>query len=774
MADPPPLAHSAPDSDSDPQRYCEHAANVRTLGDAYAEAVKGHAGRDSNWNKWQRPISVACEWHDLGKLDPDNQSALRKGRGTRLPYDHVDAGVAHVLSKGDEAAAWLIRAHHRPGLPSAVTESLRRAFTLRGERWEGDDDDKHRPLVTRNDAQLDALVASHRDALGQGTLLPEDTNPHHGLAARFALGCLVDADHTDSARFDAEGSDIVSPATEGDGKWSERLRALRNYVAGKQAEAKGDPERNAARQLLFDHCADDQPLADTLVTCDAAVGLGKTTAVLAYLLRQAIQRGLRRIIIVAPFTNILSQTAEVLREALLLDDENPDNVLLEHHHRAEFEDQALRASSVIWDSPIILTTAVQFFETLGSNSPTALRKLHRLPGSAIFIDESHAALPYRMWPQCFEWLKKLARDWNCPTVLASGSQIKFWESEWGRAGLTPGSVFIPDITPNDVASFGREQESSRVKLDAIERPITCEELSNRVTRRLEQGRPQLVILNTIHSTVGLADALSQRFDSEIPHDNLCSRRILHLSTALTPAHRERVLAEIARRMDDEVSPAWTLVATSCVEAGVNLDLHDGFREEASVTSAIQTSGRVNRNGNWKDSGLTRFRIADDPRFKPHPEFKLSASILRELAQYLEDEDPRSQHTIAKIATEAAKREVTRAGAEKSAAALVEAVRANDYPKIAELCRVIMNSTITVLADKSIKEAIEKGEKISSRHMLRHSLQLWPNRVDDLGLERIRSRSHKTDLFYASEASYDDSFLGIGKAILGAQILDSTV
>ena len=136
-----------------------------------------------------------------------------------------------------------------------------------------------------------------------------------------------------------------------------------------------------------------------MVACEGPVGLGKTTAVTAHLLRRAIKNGLRHLIIVAPYTNIISQTAKVLRRALTLSGESPEEVVAEHHHRADFSGRADRELAVLWRAPVILTTAVQFFETLASNHPGQLRKLHELPGSGIFLDEAHAALPARLWPQ---------------------------------------------------------------------------------------------------------------------------------------------------------------------------------------------------------------------------------------------------------------------------------------------------------------------------------------------------------------------------------------
>jgi len=101
---------------------------------------------------------------------------------------------------------------------------------------------------------------------------------------------------------------------------------------------------------------------------------------------------LRRLIVVAPYTNILTQTAERLRRALVLPDERADEVVVEHHHRADFSDRANRELAVLWHAPIVLTTAVSFFETLAGCDPASLRKLHALPGSAVFLDEATSAL----------------------------------------------------------------------------------------------------------------------------------------------------------------------------------------------------------------------------------------------------------------------------------------------------------------------------------------------------------------------------------------------
>jgi CRISPR-associated endonuclease/helicase Cas3 len=761
-----PLAHSAPKAGLPAQPYGEHANNCRALAAIHAAGVSKFASPTSGWQSWVQPISTGGEWHDLGKLDTDNQKALEQGRGTRLPVDHVDAGVAAALQpeNQDEAAAWLIRSHHSPGLPSLVTENTRLSFRLRGKRDARDDDAFHRDLVERNNLQLAALVEQHLDSLGQASVGFSKSSPSHGIAARLALSCIVDSDHSDAGRFDRNGKGEPDFPEEYDPKWSERLEALKSYIGKKQAEGKGDAERNRIRQCFFDACLDYPIVNNNLVSCEASVGLGKTTSVLAYLLRQAKEKNLRRIILVAPFTNIIRQTAQTLQKALLLLGEKAEDVILQHHHRADFSSEEFRDLAVTWDVPIILTTAVQFFETLGSNNPTALRKLHRLPGSAIFIDEAHAALPFDLWPQCFEWLRELSQVWSCPTALVSGSQVRFWEEPWGRP-VKKSTLTLNDITPTEVAAFSNHQELLRCQLRKHPSPLNAAELGELIKANLAKGRNQLVILNTVHSAAGFARKMSESL-CQAANLDISESRVLHLSTLLTPAHRERILQEIERRNEENRENfTWVLIATSCVEAGVDLDFHDGFREDASMSSLIQTSGRINRHGLFVDSVLTRITLATDPLFKPHPYFKLSARILDKLFHFLEA----GEETLSDIATAAVADEINDDKKSPRLAAISRAESEHNYPEVEKLCKVIQSDTATILVDKDLAADLRNGVPVKRRNLMDQSVQLWAANIENLGLEALTSKSGQVELFVASDASYDKQLLGLGKAILDSSM-----
>lgn len=762
-----PLAHSPKDENSDPQSYREHSSNVRKLATFYASEITPYAQQFPNWKSLRRSISVGGEWHDLGKLDPETQTALNSGRGIKLPHDHIDAGVAHVIAEKylDFQAGWLIRAHHAPGLPSAVIEGMRGDFYLRGKRKHIDDDEFHRELVERNDRQLNHLVSLHNEQIA-ASICPAQTHPKHGLATRIALSCLVDADHTDTGSFDESGSSDASIPEDVDARWTERLEALKSYISELQkAPDKGDTSRNQVRQELFNYCVsiELENLNSAIVTCEASVGLGKTTAVLAYLLRQAISLKLRRIIVVAPFTAILTQTARTIKKAILLPDEDADDIILEHHHRAEFSDPSLRASSVLWDAPIILTTAVQFFETLGANNPSKLRKLHRVPGSAIFIDEAHASLPIELWPQCLEWLQLLSENWGCSTALVSGSMVKFWQHEWGQASASKIRK-LSEISQPDLVDQSKRFESNRVRPVELKNPVTAKDLERLIKKRIDRKRSQLIIFNTVHSTAGFADHLRIKLDKSSDF-NLTTSCVLHLSTALTPRDRETILDEIDRRMNNRNQLPWVLVATSCVEAGVDLDFADGFREGCSVSSFIQTSGRVNRHGKFEGSTLTSFTISNDPLFKVHPQFKVSSQVLSDLFPEIQA----LKYSLSEISTAALQRELEMKAEMAPGEKLSELEKNHDYPAVAETCRIIKTETCTVLINETLALNLKKGIPVPYKEILNNSVQIWSDKIAELGFEPINTPRGPTELSYASPASYDPQFLGIMKAQLQSTI-----
>jgi CRISPR-associated endonuclease/helicase Cas3 len=485
-----------------------------------------------------------------------------------------------------------------------------------------------------------------------------------------------------------------------------------------------------------------------MVACQAPVGIGKTTAVAAYLIQRAAEENLRRLIIVAPYTNILTQTGRRLRKALVLPGERPDEVIVEHHHRADFDTRNNRHLAVLWQAPIVLTTAVSFFETLAACDPASLRKLHAVPGSAIFLDESHAALPTKLWPQNWQWLRELAEQWGCRFVFVSGSLSRFWENK----DIIRDPVRLQELLPVDQARVLSVAERHRVRYARLREGavVTVEELINEISK--SKG-PRLAILNTVQNAAVVAASMRD-----------AGLDVLHLSTALTPRDRDRIVARIIQRLSRPSLQDWTLVATSCVEAGVDFSFRCAFRERFATASILQIGGRVNRHGEYDSvGGSFVFDFAlHDMGITQHPEASNSAEVLRELllCDALNRRDPSD------LVSEAMREELLRRGGLDNDL-LLRAEQSRDYPAVKKYGRVIDADTRLVIVDPRLKTRIRSRKPISFRQLLSGSVQLWLGKIEKLGLEAAEARPGRQELYFWNDL-YDPNFLGIMAGLLRTQ------
>lgn len=725
------LAHSArPDQGIPAQEYGEHARAARDLARRYAEECGRYSG--TYGQALVAAATLAGEFHDLGKLDDANQKGLASGAGGRLPVPHVDAGAAHLLRGDDQAskyAALVSYAHHR-GLPSLPEE------INRSRNWMRDPSAEQRAYT---DAHLDEYLRRHRESVGivdPPTSAPLQTNSLQ-LLWRLALSCQADADHGDTSRHYGKSSQSAPPPL----RAQDRLAALDDYVS-KLGDRDGDAPRARTRQAIYEACrrAETSP---NLYACDASVGSGKTTAVMAHMLRTAGDHGLRRIFVVLPYTNIISEAVRAYRSALVLEGENPDEIVAEHHHRADYAKPDSRRFAMLWQAPIVVTTAVQFFETLASNMPADLRKLHRLPGSGVFLDEAHAALPPHLWPQAWLWLKCLSECWSCRFVLASGSLTRFWElADFHPEGAAPERV--PELVSQDPRALTIDQEQERIIYKTMPAPFDLGGLVDWVGK---QEGPRLVIMNTVQSAAVVAREMRNRCGGAA---------VEHLSTALTPVDREITLSRLRQRLDHGADSNWTLVATSCVEAGVNLSFRVGFRERAGLMNLVQIGGRINRGHEREGAEVWDFQITPDNMLRLHPKLTTAARVLGQLFK--------EGKVSPEFCTEALKREVRWKGGALSIELLraesAADARGTDFPRVAELFRVIDGNTVTVVVGKKLQELLRSGKWCGRDEMQKQSVQIWGWRVGDLGLEEFS----KFPGLYGWPCPYD-GFLGYMAGLL---------
>lgn len=738
-----PLAHSARDG-APAQTYREHVGNVCRYSELFARDAAAFSP------KWGEPlrsvVGSAAAYHDLGKLDELFQGMLRGNQKSKSGYNHVEAGTAHLLRSKQFEAAFTVYAHHL-GLPSFPEEKAKFANNLNlAFRDTGDLARSNKSAWQWTDDHLDNYLREHEDLFaGISTV---QNMPFTGLVRRLALSCLVDADHSDTAQHYRKERELnglpLRPA--------ERLARLDQYVAGLAPDTPPTTERERlrlkVRQQLYIACRDRKLAKDErIVACDSPVGTGKTTAVMAHLLNVAHERNLRRIFVVLPYTNIIDQSVDVYRRALTLDGESSDEIVAAHHHRVEFKGENwrdLRQITQRWDAPVVVTTAVQFFETLAAKETTALRKLHQLPGSAIFVDETHAAMPAPLWPQMWKWLRELCDDWGCHLVLASGSLTRFWE--------LPDFVPVVDrepvaeLVPAPLRAEAAKLETCRIELKSQPDKLSLIALADFI--RSKPG-PQLVILNTVQSAAILADHLRSEMNLGF--------NVEHLSTALSPLDRGKTIL----RIKENLANGWNdgiLVATSCIEAGVDLSFRTAFRESCGLVNLLQISGRVNRSSEFANAEVWDFRHDEDDFLTLHPHFKTSRRVLVEMFK--------EGKAAAEHCTEALQREVNSGTGETETLArrIVQHEKDADYPEVANLCRLITTDTQTVLVDQNLIARFESRDPDrfpNSREVMLNSVQIWKSRLPDLDPMPI---GYGDELFALRSSQYDD-FLGYMKGVL---------
>lgn len=709
------LAHSAHDG-FPAQTYLNHVQNVHDDAVRYAKEASAFAENQADGIALVNAVANAASFHDLGKLEEENQAALRAGNQPHLPINHTDAGTALLLHENKMYSAVCVMSHHR-GLPDFPKECSHGSEAFRDTQ-----------IATATDSELPDLEAIHRELFGEKAAVEQRAAGCSSVFMRLALSCLADADHGDTARHYSQES-IEEKQSEL--RPAERLQALNAYVSTLQAE----DERSRLRTQMY-QCCRDSKVDDPIVACDSPVGSGKTTAVMAYMLSQAEKHHLRRIFVVLPFTNIISQSVETYRRCLVLPGEDPKEIVAEVHHRVDFESENARHLSTLWKAPVIVTTAVAFFETLASNRPSTLRRLHELPGSAIFVDEAHAALPSHLLPVAWKWINCFADEWNCHWVLASGSLNRFWTIQQIAAARTRQ---VPDLVHNLLRSALAQYEHDRIRYLWNPTLMTSEALVQWVN---SFPGPRLLIVNTVQSAAVIAKTMMMLFGRD---------RVEHLSTALTARDRASTLTRIRQRLRDTSDCDWTLVATSCVEAGVDFSFSVGFRETASLSSLLQASGRVNRNGKTKNALMWSFCLnyAEDALLKEHPIIKHAATVLTK--EFFEKNRPILPTSV----TDSIQLELSRYGEHQTD--LLKDDDSLSFVSVEDTFRVIDSRCVPAL----VQTTLDKDASIyaiSREQMQMDAVQIPQYRTKDWNVQPIRDDLYQWTLAY-------DSFLGYMAGVL---------
>jgi CRISPR-associated endonuclease/helicase Cas3 len=400
-----------------------------------------------------------------------------------------------------------------------------------------------------------------------------------GLTARFLSSCLIDADRRSSALFDLNipvSKEDAAPKTD----WGLLHRRLEDHLAGLPAGGK----LNDIRRMVSERCAGYADREDGIYTLTAATGAGKTLASLRYALVRAERGGKDHVFIIAPYTSILDQNAEIIRHILDPSGENGRIVLEHHSNLAQGErTENFIDSSETWNVPIIITTMVQFLEALFGSGTRKIRRMHQLANSVFVFDEVQT-LPLSC-TYLFTWaIRYLRQSANSAVLLCTATQpgLNRLKPEYALP-LSGENEIIPDVA----AHF---RELGRVELVDETKPggRTLDEIAGFIESLNE--RSILTVVNTKPQAQKLYAALSQRHPDWL---------IIHLSTNMCPVHRRKVIAKLRLKLRDKTRKC-VCVSTRLIEAGIDIDFDAAIRFLAGFDSIVQTAGRCNRGGSLRN------------------------------------------------------------------------------------------------------------------------------------------------------------------------------
>ena len=526
------------------------------------------------------PLNLAAEaelaglLHDLGKYRDEFQSYLRGERGSSVETQHAVFGAAWAADSGRSllATALAVAGHHAGLHDCGDLQGLFEKPTLRMNQTLPD-------LIGRFQTELGPLPSLPLPPRWVKDELAAE------FYARLIFSCLVDADRLDTACW---------PETPPRDRILDAESLLRKTHAERSQKTKDNPNSSLAelRNRIFDTAVERAELTPGFFSLTVPTGGGKTLASMAFALAHAKRHGLRRVIVVIPYLSIIEQNAAEYRRIL------GEDVVLENHSGVrpnddltEEEKSRLELVSENWDAPIIVTTSVQFLESLFASSPSKCRKLHRVPRSVVIFDEVQT-LPAHLLKPIFNVFRELATNYGTSFVFSSATQPAFRKSSALPDGFGPDE--LREIAPEPDELF---QKLRRVNyhLPKAGESVGWPELSEQLA-----GTSQaLCVVNLTRHAKELWEQLKRVLPDQSP---------IHLSSAMCPQHRLGLIQLIRERL--RAGQQCRVISTQLIEAGVDVDFPVVWRALGPLDSIVQVAGRCNREGRLAAGEVHVFRPVD--------------------------------------------------------------------------------------------------------------------------------------------------------------------
>jgi CRISPR-associated endonuclease/helicase Cas3 len=646
-----------------------HLASTADLAEGFAASFAPGWGR------------IAGLWHDAGKyqrafqlrigVDPEAHVSNR--------VDHSTVGALIAKNRGASLLSSVIAGHHG-GLP--------------------DFEDLRSRLESKRDLLDDARTGGLPDRVEQDPVpappswLAKSSDPQAALSlwTRFLFSALVDADCLDTERFYAEGR----PRDPGVRPAIAELRVRLDKHLDELTATAAVTQVNQMRARVLSACREAASQTPGALTLTVPTGGGKTLASLAFALKHAELNNLSRVIVVIPYTSIIEQTARTYRDIL------GESAIIEHHSSVDPDKETPynRLVSDNWDAPIIVTTSVQFFESLFANRPSRCRKLHRIARSVVVFDEVQT-FPVHLLAPVRHVLRELPISYGATTLFCTATQ--------------PALIHAREIVPNPAEEFSVVANRCEILMPLSEDPVTWEALADEL-------REHYAVLAIVH-----------RRDDAQRLAQLVGDDCLHLSARMCASHRSDVLAEVKRRLLNR-EPC-RLVATQLVEAGVDVDFPEVYRAFAGADSLAQAAGRCNREGKGKGRLHVFFAPTNPPSGILRTALRRAIQMWKEGSLNLASPDTFTEYFRRLYEL-----------AEQDAKAIMPVERAQNFAQVADLFRMIEENGQPVVApyldwERRVADVRDRITRVGMRRLQPFIVNLYTREIDQLrqagALERVQ-------------------------------------
>lgn len=579
-------------SDTDKQTLADHLNGTAQKAAAYAiPELSGIAG-------------FAGAWHDIGKYAVAFQQKLD---GQNNQYPHAAPGAIEIMEQTEIQQrpfacmlAYCIAGHHT-GLPDGGSkyddpnsDSLCAALN-RKSRYTGDWD--YSAYQFETEKPIPDLAPLQRIVMSGNSICKTEFAERFAFLTRYLYSCLTDADFLDTEYYYAPETDRSVRCD-----FDKASDAVATKLSGFHAET----ELQKARSVLQKQAFSAAEYSSGIGILNMPTGSGKSLCSLQIALRKlrASNGRLKRIIYVIPYTSIIEQTAAEFEKLI-----GKHVTILQHHSNFCCEDvpdadtaKKLRLASENWDAPVIVTTAVQFFESLYHYRSSHLRKMHNLADAVIVLDEIHM-LPVKHLQPCLRALGYISEMLHSEILLLSATMPDL-AAQFRR--------FVPDCTVHELIT-DRSAFTAFAKCSYHDLGETDYET---IVQKASESRSSLIVVNR------RADA------REIYH--MLSGSKFHLSTYMTPHDRFETVRKIREALSLDLQV--TVVSTSLIEAGVDLDFETVFRELAGLDNILQSAGRCNREGKRDQGNVYIFRTEQ----RPQRDLQIRAALTAELMRQFDD------------------------------------------------------------------------------------------------------------------------------------------